>query len=275
MKEIIRNGRCIKFNRIVAYGCSLTEGSELADYLLLPEKTFDEINVLKKKFGADKFYEKFGSNNTMQEVRQVQGTLTWVRWLADKFSVPYVNKGICGNSVQGMIFDIEKDLASNFLTETDLIIVGLTCYDRWLYFDDTGNHISPVFGYNDRWPSDHVHKVILTNIGNEYFLLYNWFQSIKYLDLLSEKLNGRLLQQYMHYTINDYLRFIDAEISDDFLTIIKQVESFNSIIDHNACLGKLVQWGVNTHAYNHPPVESHKVLATELFNTLADDVAVR
>ena len=48
MSEIKFKNKLISFDRIVAYGCSFTAGGELADHLLMPGKTVDEVDKISK-----------------------------------------------------------------------------------------------------------------------------------------------------------------------------------------------------------------------------------
>jgi len=105
-KEITVTGRPIKFDRVVAYGCSFTEGSELADYLIDPGLPIEEFDRRKRaeKFG---FYEKYSHyKDIAPDIKSVQQNLSWAKQLANTLGVAFENRAHGGNSQSNIVYEI-------------------------------------------------------------------------------------------------------------------------------------------------------------------------
>ena len=70
MAKIKIDNKIIEFDRIVAFGCSHTAGSELADHIML-NKSLEETNELKNKLSSQtdfyKFVRKTWANDNSKE----------------------------------------------------------------------------------------------------------------------------------------------------------------------------------------------------------------
>ena len=106
-----------KYKRLVVYGCSFTAGDELADALVLG-MTEDEVDLLKRSgMSRQELYGKLHN-----ECIRAGKTLTWARWLADHYNVPYSNRARGGGSLQQMVYRIERDYHNGITHEDDLVI---------------------------------------------------------------------------------------------------------------------------------------------------------
>jgi hypothetical protein len=270
-KEITVANRSIKFDRIVAYGCSYTGGSELADYLYDPLIPIQELDNRKRKEKSN-FYDNYLVNckvNTDNDIKSIEKNLSWAAHLANEFEVAFVNRARPGNSHANSVYDIERDLKSGFLTNLDFIIIGITSPDRWLFFDDNGNCNRALYVDDTLWPSKELYNEFIKNISNDYFNMYHWFTSIKYLDMLSDRLGGRLMQQYVHHTYKDYRDWTSKKLNRNFIEILDEINSFKSILDHDYSIGKLVNWNSNDiHGFYHPKIKFHKQFANHITKKL-------
>jgi len=85
-------------NRLVAYGCSWTEGE-----------------------GADVSIEL---NLSPNEKRKFRNENSWPKFLSDKLDIPKcLNRGISGNSNRKMFNDIVKDIENGNVTSDDFVCV--------------------------------------------------------------------------------------------------------------------------------------------------------
>jgi hypothetical protein len=84
LKSFTRNSQVIKFNRVVAYGCSHTAGSELADHLFCePKMTAKELDKIKRSYkNPTDFYAKYPLPGR-EDVIEAQQKLTWAGKVAD------------------------------------------------------------------------------------------------------------------------------------------------------------------------------------------------
>lgn len=282
LKSITRNSRTIKFNRVVAYGCSHTAGSELADHLFWPTPaTREEVDRIKRQYasrGATDFYTDYPFLGD-KTVLDTQAKLSWAGQVAQKLGVPILNRGIAGSGMQGMIYAIEQDLSSGVLTEYDLILVGATSMERWMYFDKQERFgwpwpATPIVGFPRYWPSERFHNEFVEQIADEYFLFFNYYTSLRYLDLLSQELGGRLLVQYLHCTMDDYASFVqDKKLNTRFMCMATNTRRLRSIIDHDMCLSNLIDWRNDSqvHGFYHAHVEYHEKLANTIIDKLLNN----
>ena len=282
LKSFKRNSREIKFNRVVAYGCSHTAGSELADHLFWDKPiSVGELDKIKRKYassGASAFYTDYKFLG-VQEVIDAQNKLSWAGQVAQRLGVPILNKGVAGSSMQGMIYAIERDMATGDITENDLILVGATSMERWMYFDKEERWgwpwpATPIIGFPKFWPSERFHNEFVENIGDDYFLFFNYYTSLKYLELLSNYLDGRLLVQYVHCTMSDYINFVkDKPLNKRFMSMVANTRQFRSIIDHDLCFSNLLDWRNDSqvHGFYHPHVRYHEQLADRVVDKLLNN----
>jgi len=268
-KEITRNGRTIKFDRIVAYGCSFTAGTELAEFLVSPSTPIEEIDKIKRRDFAGlpkKFPHYTGVFN--DDIQAIGRNLSWAKQIANNLKVGFVNKAFPGHGVQNMVYGIEKDLKNGFLTETDLIVVGITSADRWMFFEKDGNAQRVLFSYSHMWPSKQLHEDFVTYIANDYFNSYQWYNSIKYLDMLSDRIGGRILQCYLHSTFNELKKNKWNNLKSEFVDQFDEMQTFESIVEPNFALATGIDWDNETHGGWHPKIQFHTKYANHITNIL-------
>jgi hypothetical protein len=270
-KELKRNGKTIKFDRIVAYGCSFTEGSELADFLIDPALPIAELDRRKREEKFN-FYESYKHyKDIAPDITSIQKNLSWAKQLANKFGVGFENRAHGGNSMENVVFEIEKDLKSGFLTDTDFIVVGVTSPDRWMFFTPEGHAQRVMLSNGMFWPTIELYNEFILNVANDYYNLYHWYISLKFLDLLSDRLGGRLVQQYIHGRYDDYKRWTKKPINPKFVNILEEANSFNSVIDYNYSLGNYIHWDNDTHGMHHPRIEFYKQFTDHIYKKLTKE----
>lgn len=279
LKVIKRNQREVKFNRVIAFGCSHTAGSELADHLFFGKDiTVAELDKMKREVGnGTDFYsqhKQLGSN----EMLEAQGKLSWAGQVAEKLGVPILNRGIAGSSMQGIIYAIEKDRFDGVITDTDLILIGATSMDRWMYFEKGERWgwpwpATPIIGYPGRWPSEQFHDEFTGKIADDYFLFFNYYMALRYFDLLNKQLENRVVVQFMHHTMKDYVKFVsNKELNKRFMGMVSDLNNFDSIIDQDICLGQLVDWKSDgVHGFYHPHAQFHEQLAQQVVDRLLNN----
>lgn len=118
-------------NRIVSYGCSYTAGDEFLD-----EEMHPGAEEIKRK-SMDKWFDVKStiSQATLNLYYQRQKNMAWPAILAKKLNAEILNKAIGGNSLSNMLCQLEYDFANNEIKDTDLVVIGLTGFERSVYFD--------------------------------------------------------------------------------------------------------------------------------------------
>jgi hypothetical protein len=259
MQKINYKNNSILFNRIVVYGCSLTAGMELADHIIVPEMSQREIDKYKIEHGIKHWIEFLQTKMSLETFGQIEKTLTWPKIIADHFEVDYVNRATYGGNSSAMIYYLEQDLANNLIKDTDLILVAHSEITRFFWIDKLGlPHVGCIGGTDEQWPSMMFHQEF-SNLDYNH-LIYQWYTDIRYLDLLSTSLNGRVLQQYCYNTyrqemeMNNYHKF--------------PIENLTSIIDEDFSFNSIVDWTRDTHVFTHPKIKFHKIFADHLIRKL-------
>ena len=111
-------------------------------------------------------------------------------------------------------------------------------------------------------------------MAGDYFTFFNYFISLRYLELLSKQYEGRVLVQFMHHTMKDYSSFVtDTTLNQRFMAMVTDLRGFSSIVDHDLCLGNLVDWENpdQVHGFYHPHEEVHEQLATRFIDKLLNN----
>jgi|688.fasta_scaffold37820_2 hypothetical protein len=253
--------------RVVAYGCSYTAGIELADADFIPHLTLEEINAEKKALGQHLFYSKYPAVlfQAPPEKKQLEYNRAWPKHLINYLELPldYLNRSIAGSSMDAIVFAIEHDLHNGIINDDDLIVVGVTSADRILKINDEGSPSSLVLhDLDSRWTSPEFRKMFTMEIANDYWLLYNWYRAVKYIDMLSKTLNNRILQVYLHTNYQAYKDVFNVN-NNEFLSIINSLKNIESILDKDLSFGKIEPyWNHKTeHGFYHPYEILHKNLA--------------
>lgn len=269
--QIVPKSEAINFNRIVAYGCSFTAGDELADSKFITSYSIDKINQLKRasKSTKNKFSVPDLPEYNWHLFDSEQRASSWAAKLAEKFNVDFLNKAVSGASLQYTLLQIQQDISDGAITDTDLVLIGLTSNARWMYYDKQNKPITVMFGYDYNWTSTDLKNCMALEVANDYFLLYNYFNCLEHLDLLSKKLNGRILMQYMHHTLSDYIVFA-KDMVPSFQKMVSAPNNYDSIIDKDYSFGNFINWETDTHGYYHPREEFHEQFANHIYKKLTN-----
>jgi hypothetical protein len=263
-------------SRIVFYGCSFTEGAELSDCELFPTMTQDQIDKLKIKQGYS-FYTTIDATvrNKLDNQR------SWTRWFADELNKPWINRAVGGSSMGQIIFEIEHDLSAGKILDTDLIIVGITSPERICRFVSNSANSLIIGNTDSRWEDEKFQELFVKHLADDNYILYNWYKDIKYLDLLSNRLGGRLYQQWVWATLEELLGFQNSDkklcyvLHDYVKPVVNATVTFDSIIDNSLSFTTLNAWNPkNRHAFHHPKIELHKQFSHQLIKSFKDKVKI-
>jgi hypothetical protein len=252
-----------KYKRIIAYGCSFTAGDELADATVLgmPEEEVDEM----KRSGATR-QQLYGG--LRKQIESHGKTLSWVRWVADHFGVPYSNRAIGGGSIQQMVYRIERDYHNGLIDDDDLVIVGVTSMFRWFQFDYTGHEMSWVFSfYESGIPK--LTRELAENYINDYNILWVYHLHMNYLQKLAdERKNIKLVHAIKAFSREKgYME--SADLIPDFEKTLSSFEYPAVLIPYGISdLTAHLQHEQVTHGWGHPKIEFHKQYAKLIIDKL-------
>jgi hypothetical protein len=78
----------------------------------------------------------------------------------------------------------------------------------------------------------------------------------------------------MHHTMKDYSSFVtDTTLNQRFMSMVTDLRGFSSIVDHDLCLGNLVNWENpdQVHGFYHLHEKIHEQLATQFIDKLLNN----
>lgn len=271
--QIIRNN----YQRILAYGCSHTEGEELGDHGSLGI-TFDECNQMKKKFKSiSKFESSIHRGNTVREWFKVNDNdnacrqLSYANQLAKMLNIPIENRAQGGSSQEKIYWLIVDDYRKGKITKDDILLVGTTDPDRMTIMELKQDHIQTEgITVDNRRFINGEQKFLFQIWPFDQFLwwFWNWlkltkiFSEQKKISLLivpatHEELFPKRKWKYpVHPHIEHYCNQVYEEIKP-FLLGSKGLEHF----EFDSAKPQLAGWG-HFSPYNH--TEYAKYLYDEL-----------
>jgi hypothetical protein len=255
-------------DRVVAYGCSWTAGSELMDHVHMGV-SFDECNAIKKTYissgktheNMHKFIEKYKINEPA--IEELNRHSSWAGQLAGLLGKPIENRAVGGSSLDQSYFELYRDYHDGKILPTDLVLFGLTTAYRTIGFRDriVG---SLQLGYHFR--DDNVEDRSLLKLYDDNFLVFSYFKTLSILNSLKSKMNIRLqpvvkgLNPFSHEFdfatahAKNYAQHIWNESQDALILPNEHLQEY--IVD-----GKPKRCG-----FMHEPVESHIELANKIYN---------
>lgn len=232
-------------NRIVAFGCSFTAGTEILD---------DRLNSyfvdLKNKLDVYQWWEKLKKDPEQMklqlELRKQEPNYAWPAHLASYLGIDFVNYAQPGNSNELMCWQILQKLESGEITEDDLVLIGLTGTQRSMFFSNTSPEPVPFLLSNIE-----SYRVELSDQITKYFtddrLLWNYYRDLKSFESMKQKINGRLFVIPMEHirkelclwpSTNNFGTYRVASLENAlfFNKIINQLYNSKLFIDADCCL---------------------------------------
>lgn len=241
--------------RFIAYGCSYTQGAELADDWLTG-KNHLTVDKEKQKTSVDKFYRKYtrdmpdGINNS--EYVKIMNERSYAGEIARTLGVTdYVNRAMSGNTNKSMFLDVVKDVQSGFIKQDDIIFVGLTSSDRYTWFKNGRTHFGLASGGS--WPNPKVKNAILSSWTDDDF---------SYDTILATRALCDLLKEYKFFYQTTHFPFSQLPYKTNLTkSILTELED----IDRDAILPNESLWteiadnknlpDPSSHGYSHPKIE--------------------
>ena len=249
-------------NRLVAYGCSWTEGE-----------------------GSDVSIEKFLSPN---EKRVFRNENSWPSVLANKLNIPNtLNRGVSGNSNRKMFNDIIKDIENGNVTSSDFVSImfSSSLRDYVPYLQD-GEWVSwsvkHLLETPDRFYDsydEHGHSSTFNEFLSNYkkFFITDLFNQ-DYYNLKNQNYIIFLQKLLNHYNIKyimmeSFEKMVQPPLKNDYLKLIDTVPIFGNLkttfreilnkLDRNDIWEHVERY--DTRATQHPNKEGYKIIADELY----------
>lgn len=299
-----------KPKRVIGYGCSFTAGEETIDHIVagitdeemdsikinhgnvnINSKYNDLLNAAKKKwfFKNQILDKKVHQHNELKlwtnYLYSLSNEHSYVRYLADQYSVSWKNRAIAGGSNEQILYRLVNDIYDNLLVEGDLVICGLTSFSRifWLEKEYDGLIRERTYVHNYKNPEgNEEYKQIFDMHYNPYYVTWTIYQKIKLLTTIGEELEQKGIKLVIIPVLFDKERDIrDLIIADEkteppravdwdpktFLEEIFNSKYYKNIINFSDWIAP-----ESTHGWGHPKATQHERFAKEyLYNILEDD----
>jgi len=273
----------MKYLRLLAYGCSHTAGAETQDEDYVPG-----ADKIKKEVGYMKFmldYDPIFSKNKEAYINSGKKK-SYIRHLADHLQLPYDNRAVSGSGLPEQIYQIESDLVSENIKDTDLIIIGITGKERILKFeDDKAGTI--LLAYTSTYPKN------LQNSQKEFIEYYEdritTFQSLMHYQYFLNLANTRLKNQIYFVFCNTWAMMLDynfkgvQELPDSFKFVMRRLHndfknSKYTLSDcdlyHYSIVNNSYDDNSNFHGGNHVKENVHKLFADHLYKKLLESTII-
>ena len=251
-------------DRVIAYGCSFTAGDEIVDHLLL-NVSFDEVNKIKKNYSNQvEFYEKL----SIEFPNDIMRNNSWAGQLAKLLNKPFINKAYPGYSIAQSYFQIYSDWKNNFITNKDLILLGLTDPSRIVWFNEELKVLdsAPLLNYIENCNYNDVEKKPILELFDDNLTAFNYFSFLNNIQQLKNHLNIRIQPMTANNTINSKhfsLLGIDSNILKYCLSVFDDCQSI-ILLSKEYLKNKTIDPKVTLCGYGHPPLESHIELAIKI-----------
>ena len=118
-------------DQIVAFGCSMTQGSELCDNLRYP--AIPNVEEYKKSFkDIHDWYRSLGTE-LEPGFREEERKLAWPSQLAKLYSIPCYNYAEGGSGFEKQLTQFIKAVYDKKITDKTLVVWGLTTKERGIW----------------------------------------------------------------------------------------------------------------------------------------------
>ena len=285
--------------RLVAYGCSYTAGTEIADHIVLnqPRKIVDDLKI---EFGQGKwqeildhfefdhdplrdlsggnFYRWYDINETDElfTAEDINRSSTWVRYLAElRGHSHYRNRAMGGASLEHAVWFIEQDIMNGVIDlEKDKVIVQVPHPYRMFAFGDDGNPKSVVpngflkgFSRREEWKNVLDTPVWEFNAFNVTWRYYKALRTLKSygISFLFLELPPRYMEENVHYDCPAGLKTADRNVDTTWVG-----KCWGWITD-NSIHGCFDDWSkVDKHGWGHYTTKEQSKIAEYLNDKLGN-----
>ena len=170
---------------LAAYGCSITAGAELADYMLDPK-----AELIKRRRGFEYWWDFITSCDPklLDQWRAAEQASAWPKLTADLMDLKVVNRAAGGTSLGLSLWLFYEDVLFGRLDpKTTLFVFGVTNPQRIHLFKPspiTTLRVGAAVGQPKNWC-----KATITDIFTDSYLLWNHLQLLERISVLAQRMD--------------------------------------------------------------------------------------
>jgi hypothetical protein len=246
-------------DRVVAYGCSYTAGSELMDHVHMG-MSFENCNKIKKLFSFSaanivKFYNHFN----ISRADELSSQHSWAAYLSKNLGKTFENRAEGGSGLDQIYLKIYNDLSAGLITKKDLVVIGLTDALRIVRFSE--NRVgSLIVGWHISGNEPGDEKLI--ELFNDDWLCFNYYKTLKLILSLHDEINIRFQPLLSTHSIEQQhsLKYVHDYSSQVWQDVRPFMLSENDFLE--------LKEGQRLCGFRHYPVGSHIDLADRIYSKI-------
>lgn len=249
--------------KFIAYGCSYTQGIELAD-TFLTNMSDDRTEKLKAKHGhnwVDRL-AKHTSKETQAKYENIMAHRSYAGIISKILPTKqYINRARSGNSNASMYFDLAADLHNGKINQDDVVLVGLTSADRLPFWVES-KYIENGLPTGGWWPSPKLKKETIIRYNDNDWLTPT-ITAVRGMQHLMKDHKNFFLQT-VHYPFTEiYKQF---NLNDTIWQELKSIQQ--ECVLPESCIWKVWDGPTPQHTFFHPRAEVAKKFGSIIGNEI-------
>jgi hypothetical protein len=255
-------------NRVVAFGCSYTSGEELLYHELgeldeYRKNTLNDPRLFFQKISKDK-----SAQNLLSAIRVKQLEVAWPAKLAKLLEVECVNFAEVGNSMDKILWQIEKKKLEKFFRPGDLILVGATNPYRNVFFKD---HAPMSFQLPSLYWGVSSYLIGVDEIGNSDVVvskdidkhLVHWFNNDR---IVWDYLKSLKVLQFLNINIVNAMSYTDIQVKKYNIELFNKMTKEIQYLQSNSM--DTFANKEDYHVWGHPKEIVHERFAESIYTIL-------
>lgn len=188
-----------EIDQIVAFGCSMTAGSEICDNLHFPD--IADIEAYKKTMDPEKwFYLLKSQDRGPLQLLDQERLRAWPAHLGRLLDVPVINRALPGTGLEHQIIDLLQAYKHKQITDRTLVLWGFTGINRGILLRDRMDLpfiTSYIMGLIHMQPPEITRKnrdLWYSVIHSDSMMMWRYYQQLSTIfDLAQNKFNHQFM----------------------------------------------------------------------------------
>jgi hypothetical protein len=265
MANIKINNSDINIDKIISFGCSFTAGAELLDHHIHP----DSDDIKRKNRGTSIWREEYQMKHPdAMSLMKKEQTISWAGQVATKLGVDFEGFARGGSSVAHALYELEKLIYDHQISDSTLILFGVTQMSRLIYFNADLRLIKSFILSHPQWWPNNWDKMTVLDMHNDCMQVWLQLNYMHRLIELSNKLNGRIQIFPMNGIVPNKAFAEVANAYPLFKKKLNDIYSSSCVHVEESLMGLCKNNLKDQHGENHPKIHIHKLFADYVIGKL-------